>query len=269
MGFIIRLVCVVIGVKLFGLFGIILGFVAGHYLAKGIYTQRQRLNPELRRQIESTLFSTAFPLMGYLAKADGRVSEQEVQAAEVLMSRMQLSPEQRKEAINLFKGGTNPEFNPEPLVGHFLQVCGQYADVKQILLAYLITIAMADGALDAAEQSAMQKIAEQMGFSRFVFEQMLKMAQAQGNFKGGHYQGHGGAQQPSSAEVIADAYSALGIEASCTDAELKKAYRKLMSQYHPDKLSGQGVPEEMIKVATERSQEIQAAYDTVKKARKP
>ena len=59
MGFIIRLVCLYIGVKLFGLLGIILGFVAGHFLAKGIQTQRQRLNPELRRQIESTLFSTS------------------------------------------------------------------------------------------------------------------------------------------------------------------------------------------------------------------
>ena len=51
------------------------------------------------------------------------------------------------------------------------------------------------------------------------------------------------------------------------DKELKRAYRKLMSENHPDKLIAQGVPEDMIKLATERSQEIQAAYEMIKKSR--
>jgi DnaJ like chaperone protein len=66
---------------------------------------------------------------------------------------------------------------------------------------------------------------------------------------------------------IADAYKALGLTSESTDQEIKKTYRKLMSQNHPDKLMGQGLPEDMIKVATERSQEIQAAYDYLKKHR--
>ena len=96
------------------------------------------------------------------------------------------------------------------------------------------------------------------------------MVNAQQHFRGGSYhssQSSGQDPQASSADAIKEAYDALGVEASCSETELKRAYRKLMSQYHPDKLAGQGVPDEMIKVATERAQEVQAAYDTVKKAR--
>ena len=57
------------------------------------------------------------------------------------------------------------------------------------------------------------------------------------------------------------------MSSSATDKELKRAYRKLMSENHPDKLIAKGVPEAMIKLATERSQEIQAAYAMIKKAR--
>ena len=65
-----------------------------------------------------------------------------------------------------------------------------------------------------------------------------------------------------------DAYKALGVSADSTDQEVKKAYRKLISQYHPDKLMGQGVPEDMIKVATEQAKEVQLAYDLISKSRK-
>ncbi len=269
MGMIIRIVCAVLGAKLWGGWGLIAGLVAGHFIVKGLLTRRRRLDPLVRQKIETTVFGTAFPLMGYLAKVDGRVSEQEVQATEQLMASMRLSPEQRKEAIHLFKGGAQSEFNPEPLVSHFLTVCGQYIDIKQILLAYLIAIALADGTVHDAEKQALQKIAAQLGFSAFLFERMLKAAEAQQRFRGGYYRSRaGGTQAPNAAEELTGAYQALGLEPSATDSELKKAYRKLMSQYHPDKLAGQGIPDEMIKVATERSQEIQAAYDVVKKSRK-
>jgi DnaJ like chaperone protein len=47
----------------------------------------------------------------------------------------------------------------------------------------------------------------------------------------------------------------------------KKAYRRLMSENHPDKLIAKGVPDEMIKIATERSQEISNAYEVIRNAR--
>ncbi|MGJ8687769.1 MAG: DnaJ domain-containing protein, partial [Spongiibacteraceae bacterium] len=71
----------------------------------------------------------------------------------------------------------------------------------------------------------------------------------------------------SPAQALQDAYKAIGVEETASDAELKKAYRRLMSEHHPDKLIAKGVPEDMIKMATEKSQEIQAAYEMIKKSR--
>jgi DnaJ like chaperone protein len=61
-----------------------------------------------------------------------------------------------------------------------------------------------------------------------------------------------------------DAYAILGVNKSASEAEIKTAYRRLMSQHHPDKLVSKGLPDEMIKIATEKTQEIRKAYDLIK-----
>ena len=115
---------------------------------------------------------------------------------------------------------------------------------------------MIDGVLHNREVEILRQVADSVGFSRTTFEQLLKMIGAQNTFA-----------KNQAGDDLALAYEALGVTAETSDADIKKAYRKLMSQYHPDKLMGQGFPEEMIKSATERSQEIQAAYDLIKKSR--
>ncbi len=66
---------------------------------------------------------------------------------------------------------------------------------------------------------------------------------------------------------INEAYDLLGVKASDSDTEIKKAYRRLMSQHHPDKLVSKGLPEEMIKLATEKTQQIKKAYEQIKRER--
>jgi DnaJ like chaperone protein len=115
------------------------------------------------------------------------------------------------------------------------------------------------------EEKLLRQIGSALGITSTFFDQLIRMAHAQS-----HFRGYGGEQTFSAAsrqDEIALAYQALGIDDSATDAEIKKAYRKLMSENHPDKLMGQGLPEDMIALATERSQEIQTAYELIKKAR--
>ncbi len=91
------------------------------------------------------------------------------------------------------------------------------------------------------------------------------MLSAQSRFHGtgGSYEPPGG----SPATRLQDAYAALGLKESATDSEVKKTYRRLMSENHPDKLMAKGVPDEMLKMATERSQEISTAYEVIKDSR--
>ena len=259
-----KLIGVFIGFSSGGFFGALLGLFVGSVFDRALAKFKQGPSGAQREKAQQQFIKTLFTLLGYLAKADGRVSEQEIALTEQVMSKMGLSAGHRAEAIKLFKQGTQQGFNIDALLTEFNVHCGRQANLKQMLLVYLINIAMADGNIDAAEQAVLRDVAGRLGFSSFAFEQLMRMINAQNQFGG---QG-GGFGQQSSADELALAYEALGVEKSIEDKDLKKAYRKLMSQYHPDKLMGQGLPEDMIKEATERSKEIQVAYDLVRKSRK-
>lgn len=244
----------------------ILGVFIGHMFDKGYRNQARMASPEQQAIVRQCFFDTTFTLLGYLAKADGRVSEDEVAQTEQLMTQMGLSADQRRLAIGLFKRGSATEFNPEPVLAEFRARCGHSRNLVQMLLSYLVNLALADGQFDAGEERVLREVAAALGISGLAFEQMLRMIKAQHSFSaGGGYQSAGSG--PARASDLTNAYAALGVTSSASDAEVKKAYRKLMSQHHPDKLAGQGLPEDAIKAATERSQEIRAAYDVVKKSR--
>lgn len=261
-----KLVGGALGFALVGPIGALLGAALGHSLDKGIKgleldsTGNQFGQHE---DIQAAFFTATFSIMGHIAKADGKVTESEIQVARHIMQKMQLNDDQKKLAINLFTQGKHADFDPIPVIIQFRKTCARRTNLLLMFMEIQLSTALADSELHNDEQTLLLKLAEQLGFKRYEFEKLLARAAAGNQYS----QFKDSRPNTSSDQLIQTSYTLLGVKSDCSDAELKKAYRRLMSQHHPDKLVSKGLPEEMMKLATEKTQEIKDAYERIKQYR--
>ena len=230
----LKIVGALVGYYFFGIFGAIAGYILVSMLGRYSAYGRGGVNPLSGAQRQAVFVETVFILMGKLAKADGRISPDEIAHVEQFIQSLGMSAEHRQQAIALFKRGAAPDFDFAPTVRRFTAVCGHTHSLKQMLLVYLIVMALSDGRIDSAEERLLIDIARQLGYDQATFQHMLDMVLNQAHFATG---------KAESTTTLDGAYKALGVSKESSDQEVKRAYRKLMSQYHPDKLMGQGVPE--------------------------
>ncbi|MFK8068982.1 MAG: co-chaperone DjlA [Gammaproteobacteria bacterium] len=257
-----KLIGALLGYMVWSFPGAILGYFIGSSVDRSRSYGLGGVNPFSHGERQAVFIETVFCLMGKLAKADGQITKDEIDHTENFIKQMGMSAEHREVAINYFRQGSADSFDTQEQLRKFTSTCGLTNNLPQMLMLYLIIMSVADGHLDSSEEIFLKQTAEQLGFSSADFQQLLEMTLNQTHFGGGS------AQRPTSASAIEDAYKALGVTKENTDKEVKRAYRKLMSKYHPDKLIGQGLPEDMIAVATEQAKEIQAAYDLIERSRK-
>jgi len=249
-----------LGGPLGGLLGMALGHQFDHGF-EGIISDGFTTQADMER-IQAAFFTTTFSVMGHLAKADGRVSKDEIEMAERVMLQMQLDEAQRKVAINLFSEGKRSNFIIDDVLRQFRKEAHRRTNLIQMFLEIQVYAAFADGLLHDKEEELLQHIFRMLGFSRFDYERIVGRVQAEMHL--------GSRQQratTSSAISDHDAYAILGVSRDASDKDVKKAYRRLMNQHHPDKLVAKGMPEEMIKIATEKTHKIRAAYDQIKERR--
>ena len=243
-----------------GFLGALLGIIVGHQFDRGLGIYLRPISREERNRINQSFFNTLFKLAGHLAKADGHISAPEINQAEEIMRRMGLDANRRQDAISLFKSGASVDFSLDETLSTFTSICGNYNNLKLQLIKYLVSLAVVDEVLDEAEELTLRRIATDLDFPASIIDQIFAMIGAQERFWGTR-------QSDSHSGRIEMAYAALGVASTSSDKQVKKAYRKLISENHPDKLIGQGMPNDMIQLATERTQEIQAAYEMIVKFR--
>ncbi|CAM2809233.1 co-chaperone DjlA [Vibrio rarus] len=224
---------------------------------------------------QAEFFQAAFSVMGHVSKAKGKVTQEDIQLATIMMQRMQLNESQRQVAQEAFRKGKSASFPLRDVLNRVKEVASRRRDLMQFFLELQISAAFADGSIHPNERDVLHIVAEVLGFSAEQLERRLKMQEAAYRFQqggghggyGGQYSGGGYQQQATSQDQLTAAYEILGVEASAEAKEIKRAYRKLMNEHHPDKLSAKGLPPEMLEVAKEKAQDIQNAYDVVKKER--
>ncbi len=260
------LIGAVIGYILGGPVGALLGAILGQSISVGVSHGGWSGHDAARAQ--QVFFDATFAVMGCVAKADGVVSEHEIQAANAVMAHMNLDPAQRLAAVQLFNRGKQPDFDLEGTLRELRAACHGRHDLLGMFLQIQLHAALADGDMHPAEWQLLVRICAGLGISEFELRQYEQFIRAQQRFHAGARGGAGGGvPRQARQDELAAAYQTLGVAPGATDAEIKTAYRRLMKENHPDKLVARGLPENMVKLAQEKVQQINVAYDMIKAAR--
>jgi DnaJ like chaperone protein len=243
----------------------LIGAALGHNFDKGLSGgSGGQFEPGTQQRVQTAFFTALFSVMGHLAKADGRVSEDEIQLARSVMERMNLNQQMRQAAIHLFNQGKQQDFPLHDVLVQFRTECHRRRSLMQMFVEILMHAGYADGKLHPGEKAVLDQVREGLGFSVAEFHHIEALVRNAQHFGGG---GFGRAEPVTPRAALQEAYEILGVSETVSDTDLKKAYRRLMNQHHPDKLVAKGLPEEMIRLATEKTQEIKKAYELIKTSR--
>jgi DnaJ like chaperone protein len=235
----------------FGPVGSAVGVALGHQY--DVTAERRGARP-----VREQFFLSTFRLMGHVAKADGRVSEREIAAARTVMTSLRLNPAQVKLAIAQFTLGKHPEFDLEREMAAMRTSCHSQPELLRVFVEIQIRFALAGSDMTGNARARLTSAAMMLG----IAPQLLGRIEAA--LRGGS-DAQGRVANPQAR--TAAAYETLEVDSSITNEELTKAYRRLMSRHHPDKLKANGLPDSMVEHAKQRTQAIREAYELLREQR--
>lgn len=233
-----------------GPWGAALGVALGHQY--DVNTARQRSRPTGEQ-----FFLSTFRLMGHVAKADGRVSEREIAAARGVMQNLRLNQAQTRLAIEEFTRGKQPEFNLDTEMSALRAACRDSPAMLRVFVEIQLRFALAGSDMTPAARTRVSRAAALLGIEAAL------LARMEAALRGG---GAPGAAGDHVARTAA-AYRTLEVDPAVNNEDLTRAYRRMMSRHHPDKLKANGLPDSMLEHAKQRTQAIREAYELLRQQR--
>ncbi len=262
------------------LFGLLVGNLFDRGLAEHFSHPYWHYHTENREQIQQEFFKATFLVIGHIAKKDGRVTEEEIHMASAMMREMKLNKQQKKLARNYFREGKQSTFDLKQVLTHLRHSLDDNPELLKLFVEIQYRAASVDG-LTQAKIEVMDTILLFLGFAplhkqyRFYEDFDYSPFNEGGSNTSGNsqsrdrysdYSGHYERVHKSN-NPLDQAYAILEVSPKATQQEVKKAYRRLMSKNHPDKLISKGLPEEMIRLANDKTQKIAKAYEQICRAK--
>ena len=245
-------------------FGVLIGNFFDRGLAHHALRPHWHYHAEKRKSVQKIFFEATFTIMGYIAKSDGRVSEQEILMAKTVMQEMELNRIQKTAAQTYFNAGKQSDFRPNAILTLLKQATKDNPELLKLFLEIQYRAAHVDG-LSSKKQQYLNAIFTQLGFAPlhkqhrfyedFIYNNHDKANESDKQRSQSSYQPAYG--------MLDHAYSILEVTPNATKQDVKRAYRRLMSRNHPDKMIARGLPEEMVKIANEKTQKIRKAYEQI------
>ncbi len=248
MGLIGKIIGGTIGFAMAGPLGAIAGAALGHAFDTGEQShhtaERARLSSGEETQL--TFFVAAFSMLAKLAKTDGRVSQEEIDAVENFMiSDLHLDYESRRFATNIFYTAMESKSNFSEFAAQFYNQFRSQRQMLELMIDILFRVSVADGTLSPSEEHLIMSAVRVFNFSDDQYRKIRSIY----------------------VKDFEKYYAILGCSSNDSNQHIKKQYRKLVSDYHPDKIASKGLPEEFTKFANNKFREIQEAYEVIKKER--
>jgi DnaJ like chaperone protein len=231
-----------LGFALGGPLGAILGAAIGHGVSGGVGAARM----DRHQQAQATYFVSVFSMLAKMARADGRVSQSEIDMVTQFMRQdLRLDHETEQAAIKIFRAAKDSPASFEQFARQFHQIFQNDRDMLYSMLDLLHRLAAADGQITTGEQELLSEAARIFGLQEQEYRHVV------GNV-------------PTDLDKH---YAVLGLDRTATKEEVRSRYRKLVADNHPDKIMAKGLPDEFVEFAHQRFRQIQEAYEAIQKSR--
>jgi DnaJ like chaperone protein len=249
MGWIGKIIGGTLGFAIGGPLGAIAGAAFGHAFDRSTelpYPEEAPRRPLPSEQAQLTFFVAVFSMLAKLAKADGDITQSEIEAVNRFMvENLNLDPRSRMVAMSIFNTALNSASSFEDFAGQFAGQFHAQPQILEMMVDILLRVAVADGRMSPNEERLILAAVRMFNFGDAAYA-TLKSRYVQTSEKD---------------------YAILGARPDDPDDEIKRRYRKLVMEYHPDRILSKGLPEEFTKFAQDKFREIQEAYDSIRKER--